>query len=801
LKSDFNFSPAYLFYVRKVFLMLSIKGRRFSVIAVCLLLLVVPLASLGSSEIVMQSQLRGRVLDPNKAAVAGALITASRRGHGDSSTTTNSEGEFSLTLEPGEYLLKITAAGFMDVVQTIKSKPTNFEPLEIIFQVEGYTGTVTVTDMAGYNAMSVSSATRTLTPLLDVPQSVTVVSRDSIKEQSMQSIADVVRYVPGVTSVQGENNRDQVVIRGNNSTADFFVDGVRDDAQYFRDLYNVDRFEALKGPNAMIFGRGGGGGVINRVTKQAGFASFGDITLEGGSENHKRALGDFGRVIDDRLAFRFNGVYENSGNFRDQVHLERFGMNPTATIIAGKDTTFRVGYEHFQDKRVADRGIPSFRGRPLDIEISTFFGNPNESPSRARVDLLSASLEHQIGRLNIRNRTLLGDYDKFYQNFVPGTVNADATRVNISAYNSTSHRRNLFNQTDLSFAAKTGRIRHTFLTGAEFGRQVSDNFRRTGFFNNTTTTVSADLSNPTIDVPVTFRQSTTDADNRVRALIAAVYVQDQIELNRKAQVLLGVRFDRFDLAFHNNRNNEALSRLDNLISPRAGLVIKPTSSLSVYTSYSVSYLPSSGDQFSSLTSVTQTLKPEKFSNYEVGAKWDIRDSLSLTTAAYRLDITNTRSTDPNDPTRIVQTGSQRTNGFELGLNGAITRDWKILGGYTYQDAFVSSATASAARGARVAQVPRNTFSLWNNYRFSSKFGGGVGIIHRSAMFAAIDNRMVLPGHTRADVAFYFNATERVALQANVENLMDSKYFANAHSNDNISPGTPRAVRFALNWRF
>ncbi|HKO44085.1 MAG TPA: TonB-dependent siderophore receptor [Pyrinomonadaceae bacterium] len=781
--------------------MSAIMGRALFAFGLLLLLVLLPALPVQAGEPAVQTELRGRALDTNRAAVVGARVVALRNGTEVTSVVTNAQGDFSLLLEPGEYVLRISAPGFSDVEQTIKSKPTNFEPLEVVLQVEGFTGTVTVTDMAGYNALPVSSATRTLTPLRDVPQSVSVITRDSIKELSMQSIADVVRYVPGVTAVQGESNRDQIVIRGTNTTADFFVDGVRDDAQYFRDLYNVDRFEALKGPNAMVFGRGGGGGVLNRVTKQAAFASFGDITLQGGSENHKRALGDFGQVLNDRLAFRFNGVYENSGSFRDGVDLERFGLNPTATVLAGKDTTFRFGYEHFQDKRVADRGIPSFSGAPLDIDNSTFFGNPNESPSRATVNLLSGSFEHQIGRVNIRNRTLLGDYDKFYQNFVPGTVNADATRVSISAYNNATHRRNLFNQTDISFTAKTGSVRHTFLTGAELGRQVSRNFRRTGFFNNTTSTFSADLANPTIDIPVTFRQNATDADNRVRAIVAAGYVQDQIELSRKVQVLLGVRFDRFDLDFHNNRNGEDLGRLDNLVSPRAGLVFKPVAQLSLYTSYSVSYLPSSGDQFSSLTTVTQTLKPEKFNNYEVGAKWDIRDSLSLTAAAYRLDLRNTRATDPNDPTRIVQTGSQRTNGFELSLNGSITRDWKVLGGYTYQDAYVSSATISAPRGARVAQVPKNTFSLWNNYRFSSKFGGGLGIVHRSDMFAGIDNRVVLPGYTRADAAFYFNATESVSLQANFENLFDTDYFVNAHSNDNISPGAPRAIRVALNWRF
>src|SRR6185503_14693439 len=404
---------------------------------------------------------------------------------------------------------------------------------------------------------------------------------------SMQSIADVVRYVPGVTAIQGENNRDQVVIRGNSSSADFFVDGVRDDVQYYRDLYNLDRLEALKGPNAMIFGRGGGGGVINRVTKQAGFASLGELTFQGGSFGNKRVLGDFNRPFNNRFAFRVNGVYENSGSFRDHVDLERFGINPTLTIVAGKQTQIRLAYEHFRDNRTADRGIPSYRGRPSDADISTFFGNPGLSFVHAQVNLASAVVDHQIGDLNIRNRTLFGDYDRMYQNFVPGSVNADETRVNLSAYNNATRRRNVFNQTDFTYAAKTGSVRHTLLAGTEFGRQVSNNFRNTGFFNNVSTTFSVPFAEPTINTPVTFRQNATDADNRVHANVAAAYVQDQIELSSKVQVLAGIRFDHFKLKFHNNRNGDNFNRTDNLLSPRAGIVFKPVTALSLYGSYSV----------------------------------------------------------------------------------------------------------------------------------------------------------------------------------------------------------------------
>jgi catecholate siderophore receptor len=347
----------------------------------------------------------------------------------------------------------------------------------------------------------------------------------------------------------------------------------------------------------------------------------------------------------------------------------------------------------------------------------------------------------------------------------------------------------------------TGGIRHTLLAGAEFGHQLTDNFRNTGFFNNTVTSVLVPYSNPTISTPVTYRQGATDADNHLTTNVAAVYGQDQIELSRYVQVLAGVRFDRFDLTYHNNRNGDTLARPDNLVSPRAGVVFKPITPVSIYSSYSVSYLPSSGDQFSSLTTITEQVKPEQFRNYEVGAKWDATPGLSILTAIYRLNRTNTRSTDPNDPTRIVQTGSQRTNGYELGVNGRVTPLWNIAGGYTCQDAFVTSATTAAAAGAQVAQVPHHTVSLWNNYQVHPRLAAGLGVLYRSDMFATIDNTVNLPGYTRVDAAGFFALTHQVRLQVNVENLFDKAYYINADSNTNISPGFRRALRVGLTTSF
>jgi catecholate siderophore receptor len=742
--------------------------------------------------------LQGKVLDATRSPIAGAKVTVAPDAEGTrASTRTDAGGDFRLDLRPGSYTIRIVANGFLDAAQPVTVPAAGVESREFVLVVAGIRETVTVTAPPGYQVQAISSATRTLTPLRDVPQSVTVATKQLIGDQLMTSVADVVRYLPGVGTHQGENNRDQVIIRGNNSSADFFLDGVRDDVQYYRDLYNLERVEALKGPNAMTFGRGGGGGVINRVTKEAGFQPVHEVSLQGGTYGRKRVAADIDQPLNGKFAFRLNGMYESSDSFRDRVDISRYAVNPTLTFAASDRTKVTFGYEHLHDTRVADRGIPSFQNLPVDVDVATFFGNPDDSHVRAGVDLGSATVEHHAGKVTIRNRTLFGDYDRFYQNFVPGAVTADGSRAALTAYNNETARRNVFNQTDVTYGVATGSVRHTLLAGAEIGRQLTDNFRNSGFFNGTATSITVPLASPTIDTPVTFRQSATDADNHLRTNVAAAYAQDQMELSRKVQVLAGVRFDRFDLQYHNNRNGDTLDRVDDLVSPRAGVVFKPVAPVSVYGSYSVSYLPSSGDQFSSLTTVTEQVEPEKFQNYEAGVKWDVRPDLSLTAAAYRLDRTNTRSTDPNDPTRIVQTGSQRTNGFELGLGGRVTPAWRIAGGYAYQDAFVTSATTAARAGAQVAQVPHHTLSLWNTYQVIPRLGLGLGVLRRTDMFAAIDNTVVLPAYTRVDAAAYFTLTRTIRLQANVENLFDETYYVNADNNTNISPGFRRALRVGL----
>ena len=649
-----------------------------------------------------------------------------------------------------------------------------------------------------YSTPTTTTATKTNTPLRDVPQSVSVITSELIDDQSMRSMADVTRYVPGVTMGQGEGHRDAPTLRGNSTTADFFVDGVRDDVQYYRDLYNSERVEVLKGPNAMIFGRGGGGGVINRVTKAADREQQRELTFEAGTDEHKRVAADLGGAVNDVLALRLNAMYEDSESYRDFVGVERYGVNPTMSLTFSDNTRLQLSYEYFNDDRTVDRGVPSRNGRPLDIDSSTFFGNPDQSYSDATVNLAGVLFEHDFSdTLRLRNRTQYGDYDKFYQNVYPNSAVNAAGNVTLDAYQSGTQRENLFNQTDLIWRVSTGSIQHTLLAGIEAGRQDTSNLRNNSTFSSTPAAI-VPITNPvTFAVPLF---NVPNQNNDVETTVAAVYLQDQIVLTDWLQLVAGVRFDQFDTQLDNHLTGAHFERDDDFVSPRLGLIYKPADLVSLYASYSVSYLPSSGDQFSSLDATSEALEPEEFENMEVGVKWDLLPDLSFTAAIYRLDRTNTRAPGAT-PGTIVLTGAQRSEGVELGVSGAITDDWQVIAGYAYQDAEITHTTAAAPEGRNVALVPEQQFSLWNTYRFTPMWRVGLGVIYQDEMYASISNAVTLPSFTRVDGAVFFTLNEHFEAQINVENLLDEDYFGTAHNDNNITPGSPTAVRVAVRSRF
>ena len=751
--------------------------------------------------------IRGRVVDPSGGAIVGAQVTVtSERPGTPAKTVTNQQGEFELTNLPGAYTVRVNATGFVDTARRLTLAAGEPMTADFTLAIAGVQESVSVDATVGYSVPAVSSATKTATPLRDVPQAVSVVTSALIADQRMASMADVARYMPGVGFAQGEGNRDTPILRGNSTTSDFFVDGVRDDVQYFRDVYNVDRVEALKGPNAMIFGRGGVGGVINRVTRQADWGQAREASLQFGSWDNKRFTADVGRGLNETLAIRATGLYENSDSYRDGFSVERYGFNPTVAFRLGPNTTLRGSYEYFHDERTADRGISSFNGLPVVTDAGTFFGDPAQSPTDATVNVVSGLLEHRFNsRVMLRNRLSYGDYDKFYQNVFPGAVNAAGTTVAISAYNQATTRQNLFNQTDVIVSAQTGRFGHTLLVGAELGRQETANFRNTGFFSSlgaNVTTFNAPLAEPTISLPVTFRQNATDADNQGVTTIGSVYAQDQVALSQQLEAIVGLRFDSFNADVTNNRTATDFTSDDGLLSPRLGLIYKPIRPLSLYGSYSLTYLPRAGEQLSSLSLTNQALDPEEFRNYEIGAKWDVVPSFAFTAAMYRLDRGNVIVPDPNDPAVSILVDAQRTKGLEIGVNGYVTRAWSVAGGYAYQDGEITrSISATAQAGASLAQLPKHSISLWNKYDFTPRVAAALGVIYRGDVFTSTDNLVLLPSWTRVDGAVYYNVTAKLRAQVNIENLFDEDYYLNAHSNTNITPGSPRALRVTLTTRF
>ncbi|KQP92375.1 TonB-dependent receptor [Methylobacterium sp. Leaf113] len=671
--------------------------------------------------------------------------------------------------------------------------------------IEGVRG-----NTVGYVTRATRSATKTDTPLLDTPQSITVVSRQQIRDQNVQNLTEQLRYVPGVIPAQGENNRDEVIIRGQKTNADFFVNGVRDDVQYFRDLYNIERIEVLKGPDSLIFGRGGGGGVINRVLKEADGLRVREIVAGGGQFNQKRVALDVGDRISDSVFFRLNGMFEDSQTYRQFGDLQRYGINPTMTFLLGPATTLKLSYEFFHDDRFPDRGIPSQNGRPYNYRNNTrtFFGNPTVNRTGVDANIATATLDHTFeSGVQMHNQLRFADYDRFYANSLPAApVNAAGTQVPISIYRSQTNRTNFFSQNDFTYKFLTGDVKHTLLAGFELGYQEGLMFRETGFSrvgNSLVTSVVVNPMAPISRAPVTFRNNgTTDANVRYDLGLAAAYAQDQIDLNEYVQIVGGLRYDYFDFSSQGRATGLTNERVDNLVSPRAGLVIKPLANLAFYGSYSVSYLPSSGDQIGAFTPGLVIARPEGFQNLEVGVKYDVTPTFQVTGALYNLDRTNQRLNDPNNAGFFILSGRTNTQGAEIGANGYVTDWWQIAGGYAFTDARIdSNVSTTIVKGNTVGLVPFNSISLWNKFDITRELGIGIGVIHQTHTFATSDDSVRLPSYTRFDLGLFYNITESVRAQVNIENLFDRRYIYTADNNQNLTPGAPRTIRAQIVARF
>lgn len=681
-------------------------------------------------------------------------------------------------------------------------------PASAVPEIEGQT--VTVRGKRGdYGVDQTGSATRTPTPLQDVPQAVTAVTERQIEDRNFRSVGDVLRAVPGATAAQGEGHRDQVVLRGTNSTADFFVDGLRDDAQYYRPLYNVDRIEVLRGPNAMTFGRGGGGGVINRVIKRPAADAFAQATGSVDSFGAWAVDTDINLPVAAGVAARLNATREEFANHRQVFGGELSAVNPALRFDLGARAALTVSYEHVEDDRAVDRGVPSLAGGPVRGFRDTFFGVAGVNRTGLNADLARASLDVEIASgLTLTGRLLWADYDKFYSNLYPAAAVAGAggaRTLDVEAYHDGLERRNLLGQADLVWRTATGPVAHTVLLGVEVGDQRTRSDRLNGFFDGVAGTsmggrrATVALTDPFRAPTPVFRRGTGERSTETEADFRSVLFQDQVRIG-PVELLAGLRYDRFELDSLNRFTGQRLTRTDDLWSPRLGLVLHPVAPVSLYLSYSRSYLPQSGDQFTALDLTTAALVPERFDNIEAGVKWTPREGLLVAAAVYQLDRENTRAAGPN-PGEVVLTGAQRSRGVEVEATGRLARDLTLSVAASVQEAEIRRTTTAAPAGRQVALVPRTQLSAWGRWDASRTLGLGLGVEHRSSQFASISNAVRLPAYTRVDAAAFVRLTDRIEAQVNVENLLGEAYFPTAHTDNNITTGAPTSARATLRMRW
>lgn len=643
----------------------------------------------------------------------------------------------------------------------------------------------------GYAFDDGSTSTKTPTALIDTPQSVSVVTRDQLDDQNVRQLGEALRYVAGISMESGEGHRDEVFIRGQETTADFYLNGLRDDSQYYRPLYNVERIEILKGANALTFGRGGGGGIINRVSKSADLVRV-FATMAGSVDTFGAwsLSADANQPLSDTVAARLNATYEEFNNHRDYYDGRFIGISPTITAQLGPATRLVANYSYDDDKRLTDRGVPSLNGRPLDGFDKTLFGDADFNEARSKVHIARLRLDHDFtDNLSFNLSGQYANYDKIYANVVPGGTNG--TTVSLSGYQDGTDRENWIGQGNLVWQTNTGGIGHTILAGFEAMQQDTRNFRSNVLFDSVggpVTGISVPLERRLILPALSLTPLVRDRDSSLTVLSA--YLQDQIELGEIIQIVAGIRYESFDLETTDLLSTTPADRKDEKWSPRFGVVVKPQENLSFYGSYTQSFLPQAGDQFLILSTTSATLSPEKFENIEAGVKYAIRPDLLFTGAIFQLERSNSQATDPLNPGFVVLTGKSRTRGVELQLAGNVTPDLHVNIGYTYLDGEIRSDTSSAPAGRTLEQVPKHHIAAWARYDISDQLGLGAGVVHSSRQYASLSNNVVLPSYTRVDLAAYYTVNQRLSFQVNVENLFDEDYYPSAHGDNNIAPARP-----------
>ena len=658
------------------------------------------------------------------------------------------------------------------------------------------------------DAPTLSSGMKTSMPTKDIPQSLSIMTSDQIKAQGLKSIGDVIDYTPGVNTSQGEGHRDAAVIRGVRTTQDFYRDGIRDDVQYYRPLYNIDQVEVLRGPNALLSGFGGAYGIINRVSKKGVIGeSFNTVSGSIDTFGETNVQLDSNYEIGEDKAFRINMFGESLENHRDYYYGDSFGVNPTMKYVFGDGSTLDLSYEYLNQERFIDRGIPTGSdGKPVESLKDIVFGDPTENYSTHEAHIFKAIYDHELtdslsGRLSVSH----SDHDKLYQNLYASSYDATASTVKLDGYVDTTQRETTTFSYQVNGEFEMGDIVHNLIAGLEFIETSNNNDRYNADWtpddnadaDTETFAIGALMVNRNSGVNTsgntTVNNYTTSINDKTLGDLSVVsaYLLDEIQLTDSLDLVLGVRFDKMDYDVQDVKNSVNYTDSDDTISPRAGIVFDVTDNTSLYASYSESYQQIKGDQYASLNAYDNKSDPNTFENTEFGVKYDLPNGLSFTAAFFNVEA-NKPQTDDNGATFYKEKSD--VSGFELQLLGALTDKWYLSAGYTSLDAESSS-------GGRLREAPEDMFSIWNNYLLSDRLAVNLGVIYQGESQIGSSATPILPDYTRVDVGATYLLTDNTRLQVNIENITDELYFPNSHSTHQASVGAPVNATFGITSSF
>ena len=599
----------------------------------------------------------------------------------------------------------------------------------------------------GFRTDSTRSATRTDTPLRDIPQFVNIVPQSVMRSQNASTLQEALRNVPGISyaAPEGGTQVNQVFfLRGFPIFDNLFIDGVRDLGEYNRDVFATDSVEVLKGPSALMFGRGNPGGLINQIPKYADRLERREVALTYGSYDQKRLTADLNVRTGESSALRLVALGEDSGNFRYPQGVEKYGFAPSFWMNIGNATDITLSYYYLNERSVTDYGQPTLfinqgKGSFLgfsNVSPRTYYGFANNDFSNYQTSIATAKIEHQFSNtLSLRNVTRWATYKRQMEatitegirpldvNGNPVTAATPLSLIQVTRNHDTNRSRDndddaLINQTEVTWNTTTGTIKHTVLGGLELGRERLDRQNNQLDANPALAGVQAPsvispLLDPNPNDPLSYIKNPNQIAQAEGDTIA-VYAQDQIQFTEQWKALVGMRYEHYKAKAQTIglapgvASAGPFSRTDNMLSGRAGLIWQPTRTQSYYVSWGNSYNPSGqldvGDSpfagaggttaQTNLNAINQNLEPEKNENVEVGAQWDI-GGVQVRSAVFRNEKTNARQLDSTGTTTVLG-GKRRVDGIEFEASGSITRNWDLFSGIVFMRGKIISSSPFGA---------------------------------------------------------------------------------------------------------